>query len=75
MTTAQLWISPKKWGGWRTHKPWVQRDSIHTQTKEEAIKRATEIAKNQELELKIQNKNWRISYSNSYWRDPFPPRG
>ena len=74
MINKQLWVSPKTWWGWRIHKSWSQRDSIHSQTKEEAIKRAKEIAKKQASELKIQNKNWRISQSNSYWRDPFPPR-
>lgn len=75
MSVKQLWVSPKKWGWWRIHKSWAQRDSIHTQTKEEALQKARDIAKNQELELKAQKRNWKISCSNSYWRDPFPPRG
>lgn len=75
MNKKQVWVSPKEGWWWRVHKSWSQRDSIHVQTKDEAVKKARNIAKNQEVELKIQNKDWKISESNSYWRDPFPPRG
>ena len=74
MKGKQVWVSPKDWWWWRVHKPWAERDSVHTQNKAEAIEKAKVIAKNQEAELKIQNKDWKISQSNSYWRDPFPPR-
>lgn len=74
MSNKQIWVSPKEWWWWRIHKTWAKRDSIHLQTKEEAIKKAKEIAKKQEVELKIQNKDWKISQASSYWRDPFPPR-
>ncbi len=69
-----MWVSPKVWWGWRVHKAKWSRESIHSQTKEEAVSRAREIAKNQKCELVVQNKNWYISQVNSYWRDPFPPR-
>lgn len=36
-------------------------------------KKTLRIAKKQEVELKIQNKDWKISQANSYWRDSFPP--
>lgn len=74
MANKQIWVSPKEWWGWRIHKSGAKRDTIHIQTKEEAIKRATEIARNQKWETKIQKRDWKISGWNSYWRDPFPPR-
>lgn len=75
MNTKQVWVSPKTTWGWRVHKPWALRDSIHTQTKEEAIARAQEIAKRHKAELIAQKKNGKIAMRNSYGRDPFPPRG
>lgn len=74
MTSKQVWVSPKPSGWRRVHKSWAQRDSIHTQTKAEAVSKATEIARNQKVDTKIQNRDWKISWWNSYGRDPFPPR-
>lgn len=75
MSKKQVWVSPNPDGGWRIHKPGDKRDIVHTDRKDEAIERAREIAKNQASELKIQNMDGKISESNSYWNDPFPPRG
>ncbi len=74
MVKKQVWVSPNPNGGWRVHKPWSIRDSVHTQSKEEAIKKARTIAKRHKAELLAQNKNGKIAMRNSYWRDPFPPR-
>lgn len=74
MSKKQVWVSPNPDGWWRVHKPWDKRDIVHLDRKDDAVNRAREIAKNQANELKIQNKDWKISQSNSYWRDPFPPR-
>ena len=71
----QVWVSPNPDGGWRVHNAWSQRDSAHTDTKAEAMSRAREIAQNKWAELKIQNRDGKISNSNSYGKDPFPPRG
>lgn len=75
MWNKQLWVSPNPSWWWRVHKPWSKRDSVHQQTKEQALESAREIAKNQKRELIVQKKNWKIAMRNSYWRDPFPPRG
>ncbi len=67
--TKQIRVSPDKWEwgkGWRVHKPWSKRDIIHTETKEEAERKATQVAKNQGLETKIQKMNWKIQWWNSY---------
>lgn len=45
-------------------------------TQQEAIQRATNIARNQNLELFVHRKdNGQIRERNSYGKDPFPPRG
>lgn len=74
MPNKQVWVSPKKDWGRKVHKPWAQRDSIHTQTKEVAVNKARDIARNQQRELIVQKKDGKIAQRNSYGRDPFPPR-
>ena len=69
-----IWVSPNEKGWWRIHKEWWQRDIAHISTKANAIERAKEIAKNQQTELTIQRKDWKIGERNSYGRDPFPPK-
>lgn len=71
----QVWVSPKQGGGWRVHQTESKRDSIHTDNKSDAISRATAIAQRHAAELRVQNRDGRISQSNSYGRDPFPPKG
>ncbi len=75
MVKKNVWVSPNEKWWWRVHKEWWKKDIAHICTKEEAIKRAKEIAKNQETELIIQKKDWKIGERNSYWKDPFPPKG
>lgn len=75
MSKKQVWVSPDSNGGWRVHKPWDKRDIAHIENKDQALKRAIEIAKNQEAELRVQKKDGKIHIANSYWRDPFPPAG
>lgn len=75
MSKKQVWVSPKSDGGWRIHNADCTRDTAHLDNKSEAIEKAREIAKNQAAELRVQNKDGKISESNSYGRDPFPPRG
>lgn len=73
MTSKQLRVSPDKNGDRRVHKPWATRDSAHTETKQEAIETARQIAKNQWLEMLVQNLDGKIWFRNSYGNDPFPP--
>lgn len=75
MPAKQVRVSPNDNNGWRVHKNWATRDSIHTQTKQEAVNAAKSIAQNQKAELMVQKRDWKIQQRNSYWRDPFPPRG
>lgn len=59
---------------WQAKKPHAERASATAETKEDMIKKATEVAKNDEAELIIHNKDGKISNSNSYGNDPCPPR-
>jgi Uncharacterized protein conserved in bacteria (DUF2188) len=47
--------------------------SLH-ETKADAIARAREVAKQRHSELVIRNKDGTIAQSDSYGREPFPPR-
>lgn len=62
MTNKQVRVSPIKWKWRKVHKPWAKRDIIHTSTKDEAERKATQVAKNQSLETKIQKMNWEIQW-------------
>lgn len=75
MPNKQVWVSPNPSWGWRVYKPGDKRDIVHIDNKQEAMNRAREIARNQEAELKVQNRDGKISQSNSYGKDPFPPKG
>lgn len=46
-----------------------------TETKAEAVKIATDVAKNQDAELYIHGIDNKIQSRNSYGNDPFPPKG
>jgi len=59
---------------------WVKSENSSGYTKlfdtqSEAIQHWREIAKNQWSELLIHWANWKIRARDSYWNDPFPPRG
>jgi frataxin-like iron-binding protein CyaY len=71
----QVWVSPKQGGGWRVHQTDTKRDSVHVDNKADAVKRAVDIAKRNAAELRVQNKDGKISQANTYGRDPFPPKG
>lgn len=70
----QVRVSPKQDWWRRVHQTWSQRDSAHANTKAEATTIAQNIARNQWWETKIQNRDGKISWGNSYGKDPFPPR-
>ncbi|OIQ10402.1 DUF2188 domain-containing protein [Neomoorella thermoacetica] len=68
-------VVPNPKGGWDIKKGGAERSSGHFDTKQEAIKRAREISKNQESELVIHNRNGLISGADSHGNDPYPPKG
>lgn len=71
--TKQIRVSPNGDDGWKVKQPDNSKASAIAETKAEAIQIAEQIARNQWLETKIQNRDGKISWWNSYWKDPFPP--
>lgn len=78
-----VWATPNPNGGWRQYKTKKERKDrnrrmkeIDTQTKEEALQRAKEIAKKHK-EMLSKNPLFKLlQHSKTIWcgRDPFPPR-
>ena len=62
-------------GGWDVKKGGADRVSSHHDTKQEAIKAARDISRNQKTELVIHNKDGRIAQKDSHGNDKYPPRG
>lgn len=60
-------------GKWGVKGAGNQKNTVVTRTQEQAIKKATVIAKNQQSELIIHGRNGRIRERNSYGNDPYPP--
>lgn len=65
--------NPKR--GWDIKKGGSDRSSGHYDTKKQAVDKAREISRNQKTELKIHNKDGKISQSDSHGNDPYPPKG
>ena len=68
-------VVPNPKGGWDIKKGGSDRSSGHYDTKKQAIDKSREISRNQKTELKIHNKNGKISQSDSHGNDPYPPKG
>ena len=62
-------------GGWANVRHDSERASSVSPTQAEAIERGREIAKNAGVEHVIHGADGRIRESNSYGKDPFPPKG
>ena len=73
MPGKNQWVSPRPDGTWAVHGEKNSRDTSRHSTKQEAIDRAVEIAKNQRSEVIVQNRSGRISSKDSYGNDPCPP--
>lgn len=61
-------------GTWRVLGEGNNRATVTTRTKQEAVDIGRIIAKNQQSELVIHNKNGRISDKDSYGNDQCPPK-
>lgn len=68
-------VTPHKDGGWQVKGEGNKRATVITQKKDDAIKIAREIAKNQHSELITHDRKGRIQEKDSHGHDPFPPRG
>jgi Uncharacterized protein conserved in bacteria (DUF2188) len=68
-------VVPSSYGGWNVKRGGGDRASGHFDTKQEAVDFGRQLSRNQETELRIHNKDGRISQSDSHGRDPNPPKG
>jgi hypothetical protein len=67
-------VTPHPDGGWQVKGAGNEKATARTDTQAEAINIAKEIAKNQQSEVVIHNKQGRIRDKDSYGNDPFPPK-
>ena len=61
-------------GGWGVKSEGSSKLTVKTDTKAEAVKIGTSIAKNQQSELTILGGNGKIQNKNSFGNDPNPPK-
>lgn len=67
-------IVPNTSDGWSVKKGGSTRATKNFEKKEDAIKFGKQVAKNQKSELVIHKKDGRIQNTNSYGKDPNPPK-
>ena len=67
-------VVPAPNGGWNVKKGGADKATKHFNTKAPAIKYASQISKNQGAELVVHNKDGRVANSNSFGKDPCPPK-
>lgn len=60
--------------GWAVKKNNASKSSACTSTKSDAVSKAKELSKNSGSEMVVHGKNGKIQYSNSYGKDPCPPK-
>lgn len=60
--------------GWAVKKNNASKSSACTSTKSDAVIKAKELSKNSGSEMVVHGKNGKIQYSNSYGKDPCPPK-
>ncbi len=60
--------------GWAVRREGADRDSVHAPTQSEAAERAAEIARREGGEVVIHRPDGTIRDSDSYGRDPNPPK-
>ena len=73
MSKKNQYVVPTQ-SGWGVRSENSERLTVKTETKAEAVKIATSIAKNQHSELTILGGDGKIQNKNSFGGDPFPPR-
>lgn len=74
MPRKTRFVSPNPNGGWDSKKGGSERASKHFDTKKEAEDYSRDLSRREGSELVIQNKDGRISRSDSHGNDPMPPR-
>lgn len=70
------YVSPQGDGDWKVKKEGATKATNVYANKEDAVQRAKELAKNQELgQVKIQKSDGKFQTEHTYGKDPFPPKG
>lgn len=75
MAKRPIHTVPNPKGGWDNKREGSSVPLSHHRTKENAIEQGRAIARQDQTEHIIHNKNGRISEKNSYGNDPYPPAG
>ncbi|NWG23165.1 MAG: DUF2188 domain-containing protein [Pseudorhodoplanes sp.] len=75
MSKKDYHVVPNKGrGGWDVKREGAERASSHHQRKSEALDRGRDLARERKTELVEHGRNGRIQDSDSYGRDPLPPK-
>lgn len=67
-------VGPHPDGGWQVKRDGADRASSTHDRKADAVGRGRDLARRSEGELRIKGKDGRIQDSDSYGRDPHPPK-
>jgi hypothetical protein len=73
MPKKDVHIVPRD-GGWAVRREGATRDSSHHDRKSDAVDSGRGTARRDGVELVTHGRDGRIQDSDSYGRDPFPPR-
>lgn len=68
-------VTPHPDGGWQVKGEGNEKATARTDTQQQAINIARDIARNQSSELVIHGEDGRIRSKDSHGKDPFPPKG
>ena len=68
-------VVPHPDGGWAVKRGGSTRIISRHRTKQDAVDSARKLSRRQGTELRIHNKDGKISDSDSHGNDPFPPKG
>lgn len=74
MTRNSRHVVPSPNGGWSVRAAGAARASKHFDTQDEAIEYGRDLAKRNNAEFYIHDRNGMIREKRSYGNDPFPPR-
>lgn len=67
-------VVPNASGGWDVKREGAERASGHFERKSDAMERGRELARDRKTELVEHGKDGRIQDTDSYGRDPNPPK-
>jgi len=68
-------VTPHPDGGWQVKGEGNEHATARTQTQQDAIQIARDIARNQGSELIIHGEDGKIRQKDSHGHDPYPPKG